>query len=1383
MEDNEGRRKYIKEMMIDDLSRNEPYTHSAITSALDKYFMLKFKIENNELLKKNINDKLDFYRSEIKNKITRFQRGEPYDQIAKDIKSDPHTENLMIQNQMGQNMRMGMGNGMGMGTGMGYGMGMGTGMGYGMGTGMGYGMGMGVDPGMMLGGYGMGYDPYMMPGMGMGMGMGMGIGTGMGMGMPMAGQINPIHKKVWDKTLKNIPKLMSNFEKYNKLEQDIVELNKNIDELLKERTHGNEVQQKEKEEELRATKQRIEEYEEKKNKILKTIEDSLYETILIKDLEKDLSALEISPNEMLEYERLQVFFRDILGFDESKLDECNDNIYVCFNEEYKKAKQFVEHQKTKFDVIISKYIELIERSLYDYNEDKFIKYMKYIKRKILLSSELFFDDYVNIDDYKPENIKEKLMKDDIYEPIPETFDFADIKSDDIDKIPKNKFVMFKPHHYASMLDNQLLRLLPQQLMYFTPQGIDALGKRLNVVLDNMHNKGNLGELVSNNPNFYKHLSDENLNRMYKLNPGRLNDVLNPEDLKRIDLNALPKDNPMFKEHIEKLIKKSGKIFNNEEIREVLKIPDVSERILDDMRYDPSHIKNIDFNDLPKKNVENFVNSNRNILNLLSDNQILLLMNNEVLFKFLDTFQNARRFVIENKLNRMNFNDAPRNSAQEYIKKNSSINNVEYLQNFLRLVDPNLLNILVGSNNLWEYDELFHNIQKSSHIIVNMNKGNLNEFYKKYVRKNPENFNKFADFLHNPDWRKTANSLLIEHLKEVLLYSKKPIIDIIPDLIIQTKVGLLNAFAELKINNAKSNRHNKINNNNAKSKKNFTNNFTKSEKYSREKIIRRYLMLDIIQKKDRDLIYAYNKLPEDKKKIFMDSFNEKEATDFSQMIQSINTKNRQIPGTRTSIKLGFTKPVTGIPGTRTGIKSGTVTGMKMGGYEIEQSKSDNRSLANTLIENEKINFEEYKKIIDKETNRITELLKEFNKNESNKEDLIATLDKLKLNDDNSLDQYIGDIQVKSRYFTKEANNYTEGFDKYLIITKGLYNKFKTFRDDIQLKKFFSQKDIEMISLSFQKTLKNTEKNIDECKSIIKRINNYIGGLSGNKRDNNYNAYIPPYLRQTNQPPSIVPSNTREYNKKIEGYKDELEAITGKLIVNNDMSLKDSITKLSSIYSKLFNSFKSRNKTAISRAAELGEDDEKFIGESMYTKIWNKYVDDVNDEEKIMEETQDRFHTRYKSHNLDPNQALSLTRDDKILFIIIVFLIRQISLTITESFIDNGMITNLLHSLIIYYVIYAFIIILIVLIINIDDYKLRIVFNFFNMHVNGSGIFGHLFMVFGLIFIMYYLLYSISPESKTNKKELSEVDKLKLVYKLELLTIAVFAFVAICDFLIP
>ena len=184
---------------------------------------------------------------------------------------------------------------------------------------------------------------------------------------------------------------------------------------------------------------------------------------------------------------------------------------------------------------------------------------------------------------------------------------------------------------------------------------------------------------------------------------------------------------------------------------------------------------------------------------------------------------------------------------------------------------------------------------------------------------------------------------------------------------------------------------------------------------------------------------------------------------------------------------------------------------------------------------------------------------------------------------------------------------------------------------------------------------------------------------------------------------------------------------------------------------------------------------------YSEIWKTYVKDINDEDKQISEVRDRFYKSFKSNNIDPSVALKLTNDDRIIFIITIFIYRQIALAITEKLIHNGYITSLSSTMITYCISYIILLVLTLILVNFDEYKFRIIFNHFNMHNSSFSLHYHILIKIGLIVMLYTLAYHMNPEMVEVKDKLNEVEKMNLSYKLEILTISVFTLVAIIEFL--
>lgn len=302
------------------------------------------------------------------------------------------------------------------------------------------------------------------------------------------------------------------------------------------------------------------------------------------------------------------------------------------------------------------------------------------------------------------------------------------------------------------------------------------------------------------------------------------------------------------------------------------------------------------------------------------------------------------------------------------------------------------------------------------------------------------------------------------------------------------------------------------------------------------------------------------------------------------------------------------------------------------------------------------------------------------------------------------------------------------------------------------------------------VKSMNQSIDNIKrymiNILKRVSHRSSDDSHHEVNQSVLLDIDRYIHDLSSSSGKFSNSSIKVNMQndIEAIKNGLEAF-----------IKDINEKLKTLIVKI----KHRNKSAISSVVDA----EGSQTPSIYKTIWNQYVDNLNDPEIITEEAQDRLYTQYKSHHLDPAVELAITRDDKIIFIVITFILRQISLAITEAMIDNGWITNLFWALISYIGFYVGIVLIIILVVNLDEYKMRIVFNFFNMHINSTGISLHVIMLIGFIFLMNFLLYNMNKELVyDNKKSITEVEKMKLAYKLELMTIAVFIFVSVITYIL-
>ena len=141
-----------------------------------------------------------------------------------------------------------------------------------------------------------------------------------------------------------------------------------------------------------------------------------------------------------------------------------------------------------------------------------------------------------------------------------------------------------------------------------------------------------------------------------------------------------------------------------------------------------------------------------------------------------------------------------------------------------------------------------------------------------------------------------------------------------------------------------------------------------------------------------------------------------------------------------------------------------------------------------------------------------------------------------------------------------------------------------------------------------------------------------------------------------------------------------------------------------------------------------------------------------------------------------------------------------MVLIEFLIEYNIISSLSRGISVYSILYILLIMLSVLVVNYDSYKLRIIANYLNLHINSSNIYFHilLFLLFnGLVLIIvnndnglnnidnmfnftyiYKYIYEISEKSNTvSELRLSQKDKIMLQYRMDIITMIIFIFTSL------
>ncbi len=188
-----------------------------------------------------------------------------------------------------------------------------------------------------------------------------------------------------------------------------------------------------------------------------------------------------------------------------------------------------------------------------------------------------------------------------------------------------------------------------------------------------------------------------------------------------------------------------------------------------------------------------------------------------------------------------------------------------------------------------------------------------------------------------------------------------------------------------------------------------------------------------------------------------------------------------------------------------------------------------------------------------------------------------------------------------------------------------------------------------------------------------------------------------------------------------------------------------------------------------------------GLNLFDRLLERYDNDYRNNNIPHEITKNNFYNKVKNLNLDPEEELKITMNDKIIFAIVIYIIRVIVLYICYYIIDKNQVTNIRKILISYILWYIIIFVIIIFIINVDTFKLRILVNYINLHINSFNLLIHILLMGGFIYLIYALIYNIDGYDQP-KVELTDNEKIKLKYKLDLLTIFVYIFICILLFII-
>ena len=186
-------------------------------------------------------------------------------------------------------------------------------------------------------------------------------------------------------------------------------------------------------------------------------------------------------------------------------------------------------------------------------------------------------------------------------------------------------------------------------------------------------------------------------------------------------------------------------------------------------------------------------------------------------------------------------------------------------------------------------------------------------------------------------------------------------------------------------------------------------------------------------------------------------------------------------------------------------------------------------------------------------------------------------------------------------------------------------------------------------------------------------------------------------------------------------------------------------------------------------------------TLFQRLYNNYISRKNQVGDFVASKE--LHDQMSSNSLIPREALQISGIDKAIFIFVILILRMIAMTIMRQLIINNKIKTINTALLGYLGIYIMLFIAFVMFVNLDMYRLRIVFNYVNMHAHVNLILTHVLMISSFCFIISYLITIINVpqfnkgKSTADGSDMSTIGKDTLLYRLEIITGITFIFTAV------
>lgn len=225
--------------------------------------------------------------------------------------------------------------------------------------------------------------------------------------------------------------------------------------------------------------------------------------------------------------------------------------------------------------------------------------------------------------------------------------------------------------------------------------------------------------------------------------------------------------------------------------------------------------------------------------------------------------------------------------------------------------------------------------------------------------------------------------------------------------------------------------------------------------------------------------------------------------------------------------------------------------------------------------------------------------------------------------------------------------------------------------------------------------------------------------------------------------------------------DLNPILNGLTTKVDKLMQDVVLKTDQMYARKLNPSMS--------AAVIGEP-------TMFMQLYNNYLENKMDKGQVVAAR--KLTEEMAANHLIPADVMKISAMDKTIFVFVTIVLRMVSLGITKYLIEKGNLRTLPWALGAFLFFYALIFIAFVMFVNLDMYRLRILFNYINFHGNMAGVFMHLGLMWLFSFVIFIVMWNLNfPLRGVQVTAISDQEKADLIYRLEVLTMIVWMFLVL------